>query len=304
MRKFASFLMFLLALLLWVQPAFADDPKAQAIIKQARAAIGGDEALNKLEGISIKGQYRRVLGERQMGGDRELDFQFPDKYLAEDAFNPGGMATAMISTRGLNGEQAWQGSSGGGGGMIFRIGTPGGAQATPEQMEAALRRVYRIEQTRYLLAMLVTPASSMALDYKYIGESDVEDIKADVIEVTGPDKFSVRLFFDQQSHIPLLLSYRAPKPRIMTMTRSAGQNPTPDQIKKAREDAEKSMHADSMDKPEEVDFFIRLTDHKKVNGVLLPFKFTFLTESEVSEEFEISKYQLNPPFKADRFQKH
>ena len=39
--------------------------------------------------------------------------------------------------------------------------------------------------------------------------------------------------------------------------------------------------------PEEVDFFIRLTDHRKVDGVMLPHKFTFLTESEVSEEFEI-----------------
>jgi hypothetical protein len=56
--------------------------------------------------------------------------------------------------------------------------------------------------------------------------------------------------------------------------------------------------------PEEVDFFIRLTDHKKVDGVMLPHKFTFLTESEVSEEFEISKYQVNPQFNADKFQKN
>ncbi len=49
---------------------------------------------------------------------------------------------------------------------------------------------------------------------------------------------------------------------------------------------------------------IRLTDHKKVGGLMLPHKLTFLTESEVSEEFEISKYQVNPQFKADRFEKH
>ena len=56
--------------------------------------------------------------------------------------------------------------------------------------------------------------------------------------------------------------------------------------------------------PEEVDFFIRLSDHKKVDGLMLPFKLTFLTESEVSEEFEISKYQVNPQFKTDLFEKH
>jgi hypothetical protein len=237
-----------------------------------------------------------------MGGERELNIQMPDKYLVEDSFNPGGLSTAMVNTRGLNGDKAWTASSGGGGAMIFRMG-PGGQQMTPEQMEAALRRVYRIELTRYLLALIVTPPSSMTLDYKYLGPSEVEDLTADVLEVTGPDKFSVRIFFDQKSHVPLLLSYRGPKPRIMTMTRPAGQNASPDQIKKAREDAEKKLADENMHPPEEADFFIRLTDHKKVNGLLLPFKFTYLTDTEVSEEFEISKYQINPQFKPDRFQK-
>jgi hypothetical protein len=118
-------------------------------------------------------------------------------------------------------------------------------------MEAALRRVYRIELTRYLLALIVTPPSSMTLDYKYLGPSEVEDLTADVLEVTGPDKFSVRIFFDQKSHVPLLLSYRGPKPRIMTMTRPAGQNASPDQIKKAREDAEKKLADENMHPPEE-----------------------------------------------------
>lgn len=187
--------------------------------------------------------------------------------------------------------------------MMFRMG-PGGQQMTPEQMEAALRRVYRTELTRFLLALMVTPPSSMALEYKYLGPSEVEDLTADVLEVSGPDKFSARIFFDQKNHLPLLLSYRGPKPRIMTMTRPAGgQNASPEQIKKAREEAEKKMVHEPMEKPEEVDFFIRLTDHKNVNGLLLPFKFTYLTDTEVSEEFEISKYQINPQFKPDKFQK-
>jgi hypothetical protein len=90
----------------------------------------------------------------------------------------------------------------------------------------------------------------------------------------------------------------------MTMTRQGGAKATADEIKKARDEAEKKMQAEAPAVPEEVDFFIRLSDHKKVDGVMLPYKFTFLTESEVSEEFEISKYQVNPQFKADKFQKN
>jgi hypothetical protein len=286
--------------LLFVANALADS-RAEEVLKQAREAIGA-ERLQKLEGLHINGQYRRVMGERQMAGDREISILLPNKYLVEDAMSMGGMSTSIINTRGLNGERAWSGSSGGGN-MIIRFGSgPGGAQLTPEQMEAAQRRMYQAEFSRYLLATILTP--SFPVEYKYAGESDVEDTPADVVDVTGPDKFSARIFFDKKTHLPLLLSYRGPKPRTITMTREGGGPRSPEDIKKARDEAEKKMQAEGPAVPEEADFYIRLTDHKKVDGLMLPHKFTFLTESEVSEEFEISKYQVNPQFKADKFQKH
>jgi len=293
----------LILVLLSAPAALADDAHAQQILKQARQAIGGEEQLQKIQGLQIKGQYRRTFGDRQMGGDREIDILLPNKYLVEDAMNSGGLSTAMINTRGLNGDKAWSGNSGGGG-MVFRIMGPGGQQASPEQMEEMQRRIYSAEFSRYLLAMILTPPPALAVEYKYVGESEVEDAQADVIDVSGPDNFAVRVFFDKQSHIPLLLSYRGPKPRVMTMTRQAGSGGTPEDMKKAREEAMKKMAGENPPAPEEVDFFIRLTDHKKVGGLMLPHKLTFLTESEVSEEFEISKYQVNPQFKADLFEKH
>ena len=296
----------LLALVLLFAPAALADSRAEEVLKLAREAIGGEEQLQKIEGLHINGQYRRMFGERQLGGDREISILLPNKYLVEDAMNAGGLATAMVNTRGLNGDRAWTGSSGGGGGggMVFRIAGPGGEQASPERMEAALRRIYNAEFSRYLLAMIITPPPSLAVEYKYAGESEVEDQQADVIDVTAPDKFSVRIFFDKKSHIPLLLSYRGPKPRIMTMTRQGGGNAKPEELKKRREEAEKKMTTEAPAAPEEVDFYIRLTDHKKVGSLVLPHKLTFLTENEVAEEFEISKYQVNPQFKADRFEKH
>ena len=287
-----------------VTNVLANDSRAEEVLKQAREAVGG-ERLQKIESIHINGQYRRVLGDRQMGGDREISISLPDKYLVEDSMSMGGMGTSMLNTRGLNGERTWTSSSGGGG-MVIRFGGggPGGAQLTPEQMEAAQRRMFQAEFTRYLMAMLLQPPSSLQVEFKYAGESDVDDLPVDVVEATGPDRFSMRLFFDKKTHLPLLLSYRGPKPRIMTMTRQGGARPNPEELKKARDEAEKKMQAEAPAVPEEVDFFIRLSDHKKVDGVMLPHKLTFLTDTEVSEEFEISKIQVNPQFKADKFEKH
>ena len=280
------------------------DPRADEILKQARAAAGGEEQLQKVQSLSIKGQYRRFFGEHEIAGDREINISLPDKYLVEDASNPGGLSTAMIMTRGLNGDHAWTGSGGGGGGMFFRMAGPGGKDIPPEQIEAIQKKQFGLEFTRYLLAILIMPPPSLAVEFKYAGESHVEDAKADVIEVTGPDKLAVRLFFDKQTHLPLLLSYRGNKPRIMTAFKmSTDKNAKPDEAAKSREEAMKKMASEPMQKPEEVDFFIRLADYKRVNGLSLPHKFTFLTESDVSEEFEISKYQLNAQFKSDKFEK-
>ena len=305
MRKLAFLILAAAAFVVYTPPVLAVDARAEEILKQAREAVGGEQQLLKLEGLNLIGKYRRVFGERQMGGEREISISLPNKYNVEDSMNPGGMSTAMINTRTLNGDHAWTASSGGGGGMVFRMGGPGGAQATAEQMEAALKRSIQIEMARYLLALTLTAPESFAVEFKYAGESEVEDAKADVLDVTGPDKFAIRIFFDKESHLPLLLSYRGPKPRIMTMTRPAGSGGAkPEDIKKAREEAEKKLAEGPHDqKPEEADFYIRLTEHKKVGGLLLPHKFTFLTDNDVSEEFEVSKIQMNPQFKSDRFEK-
>src|SRR5215203_6031034 len=119
----------LLTLTLLCATTVLADSRAEEVLKQAREAIGGEEQLQKIQSLHINGQYRRAFGERQMAGDREISILLPNKYLVEDAMNAGGLSTSMINTRGLNGERAWSGSRGGGG-MVFRMGGPGGQEAT------------------------------------------------------------------------------------------------------------------------------------------------------------------------------
>lgn len=301
MRRVAIFCLMLSAFLISATTVYADQ-RAEAILKEVRAAIGGEELIQKIQSLAINAKYTRVLGDRQLSGEREISIGLPNQFLVEDAFTMGGLSTSMISTRGMNGESAWSSSSGGGGNMVIRMGGPGGAQASPEQMEAMFRQQYAAEMARYLLATLA--ATPIAGEFKYVGDSDVDGAPADVLEVSGPNKVAIRIFVDKNTHLPLLLSYRGPKPRIVTMNRTGGAPRTDEEIRKVREEAEKKANAENPAVPEQVDFFIRIENHKKVNGLVLPHKLTFLTDTEVSEEVEISKYQLNPQFKADKFQKH
>src|ERR1043166_2796355 len=80
-------LLLLLCLVLLIAPAAlaTDDARAQEILKQARQAVGGEDQLQKIQGLEIKGKYTRTFGDRQMGGDREISIQLPNQYLVEDA---------------------------------------------------------------------------------------------------------------------------------------------------------------------------------------------------------------------------
>ena len=56
------------------------------------------------------------------------------------------------------------------------------------------------------------------LTFTYAGEAEAPEGKADVIDVKGEGDFAVRLFVDQKTHMPLMLSWMDKEPLVMTMT--------------------------------------------------------------------------------------
>src|SRR5499425_811198 len=94
--------------------------KAQRLINQARAALGGD----KLKSLSVTGNYRRTLGQMEMAGEVSYDLLLPDKMMKTETMSPApSLEITRVET--LNGDDVWedqQQRGGGGGMMIFRRG--------------------------------------------------------------------------------------------------------------------------------------------------------------------------------------
>ena len=57
---------------------------------------------------------------------------------------------------------------------------------------------------------------SLNAQYTYAGEAESPDGKAYVIDVKNADDFAARLFIDQKTHLPLMVTYKGPQPRMMT----------------------------------------------------------------------------------------
>ena len=269
--------------------------RARTLINQARAKMGGD----KLNSLSVTCNYRRTLGGREMSGEVNYDLILPDKMMKTETMNPmPGLELTRIET--INGDDVWedqQQRGGGGGMMIFRRG-PGGPGVDPQKAQDMMRQGVRSDFARLLIGWLLTTPSSFPVEFSFAGEAESPDGKADVLEAKGPGGFAARLFLDQKTHYPLMLTYNGKKPRIMTQTAAPGAPRNPEEMEKRM----KEMEAEAAKQPD-VEFRIYLSDYREVNGVSFPHKLARSIENEVNEELEIKTVKINPQFKPEKFVK-
>ena len=204
-------------------PLSAQD-RVAGIVAATRKALGGEDKLTALKGLSAEGAFRRSMGGREMDGSIALTIARPDRYKRVEEMSMGGMVggPSIERTSVLNGTTAWddmqnRGGMGGGMQMVLRTGpgpgvTPGGAAGpTPEQMNEIRVRRMRVELQR-LSAALLADAGTTWID---AGIAESPDGKADILEAKEETGRTLRLFIDQGTHMPPMIQYQDPKPMVM-----------------------------------------------------------------------------------------
>jgi len=267
----------------------AGDVKAEELLKQARASLGGEAKLSKVQGLSCAGTVQRAIGDRQVTGDITIDLQLPDKLLRSDSISPMGDAALVVTEQGINGDQLLRHSK--------TLNTPPGAvirvplaPAHGSDGETQGLRNSRADLARLMLAMLVAAPASVPLEFKYAGEAESPDGKADVIDVTGPSSFAAKLFLDKTHHRPLMLAYRGVAPRVVMQMQRGGPPP-----------AAATQAGPSPAAQDQVDITMFLDDYKAVEGVMLPHHITRSVDGQPHEEMVFTTIKVNPVFKADTF---
>lgn len=265
-----------------------DPARASYLIEQARLAIGG-AALEKVTSLSAVGTFQRTAGEHQMSGETSIELQLPDKFLRTEMMSPFGDAT-VTRQEGVNGNELLRHSASSGGGMIV-MREPEGPAA-----EAAMLRSMRAEMARLMIVWLLAPPPDASFEFSYAGEAEAADGRADVLDIRGNEGFAARLFLDQRTHLPLMLSYRGNPPRMVISANRAGGPHSPDRIREGQEIARARVPADA-----EIQLF--LEDYKRAEGLLLPHRMSRSIDGEPNEELTITKFVANPPFKPEMFLK-
>lgn len=285
----------------------ASDP-----VQKVRAALGGEDAIEKVKAIAAKGTFRREMGQRQLEGTLTLTIERPDRmHRSEEMEMPGGASVERITA--LAGDTSWddtqnRGGMGGGIQMQMAMRGPNGEQASPEQMAQMRTRRMKVELERWMLALFA--ASDQPLSAA--GVAEAPEGKADVLETNDERGQPVRLFADQQSGMPLMITYQESRPRMMVAGGpggpggargggQGGQRPSPEEIQRRMEAERARLQAEGPPPPTTVTLF--LADYKEVRGVKLPHRITESIDGKPVMEWTIEKFEVNPKIKADLFEK-
>jgi outer membrane lipoprotein-sorting protein len=287
----------------------AQTPAAQAaqVLQQARAAIGSEAQLKTLTGLSASITSRRTIGGLHLERDLEYDILLPDKMRRRESRQPFTQVTVMQD------EEA----------ITYNVPNPvsGGGDLLRENSndpQAQVRR--RADFARMLLGLLLTTPYAAEVEYSYVGEHKEPDGTAEMIDVTGPEGFTVRLYIDRQTHRLLALSYRAKQlsHAMRAVARlggnAAAQRPareakklTPEQQAQqqverwAETEKRRKQFEEALAQAPEVEYRWEFSEHKSVKGLTLPHRLTRSEAGYEYEEWEISAFRLNPKFTAASF---
>jgi hypothetical protein len=311
--------------------------KGAAILAEARKALGGDDKLAAIKAVQARGTVRRAAGEINLEGDLDLSIELPGKYLRKESIILGGGGQGLDRVEGLNGTEAWEEIKFGGGvnfgdggdGGDFRgnrgggqpagqaAARPGQTPADPEQAKQQMLIMRQTEVTRVLLAMLLTTDQPV----RWIGTAVTPQATAEVLEIRTADGTPTRIMIDSKTSMPLMLQWTgiAQDPLAALAGRAGfgrrggrggrgGFGGFPGGGRQGGAQARGSapadtglVRADALAQPTALQMF--LSEYKTVNGVKLPHLMIRGAGDQVTEEWIIKNYRINPPFKPETFSK-
>ncbi len=239
----------------------------------------------------------------------------------------------------FNGSQFWsdQKSSNpdlinrmGGNRMAGMVGGASGGVGSAQSGQFSMDAYLQEEFARLLIVWLLTTPASLPVDFTYAGEAKAEGKTADVLDAKGPNRFTARLFIDQQTHQLLMLSYKAKSLDFNRGPQAAGQGgqgsaqgnrnaagnqgtqgnqnnqanrqanpPTPEELEKIRAEREKRAKEmqEAIANAPEVETRWVVSDYRNVSGINLPHHLVKSTQGQINEEIQIQKVKVNPSLK-------
>jgi hypothetical protein len=250
----------------WSMPVL--DQEDTSVLAAARAALGGS-ALEGVNSLCISGVARQSTGGKTLQSRQEMWIGLPDRYLA--------LRTLAISGRDYQTARGVKGRE-----LIEDRAARG-----PEDYKQALRRFHFLrtqrEATRMMASLLLTDRTPVPVAYAYAGTAKSRDGGlADVLDVKLGDGFSARLFMDQKTHLPLMMTFdELLWPSGYSVVDSGFKLP----------EMKLSPHV------------MYLSEHRRAGRLMIPHLIVQTVNGEPTERFQVEEVTINPKDIDDEFRR-
>ncbi|MGH9852749.1 MAG: hypothetical protein ACREBD_23175, partial [Blastocatellia bacterium] len=288
----------------------ADLTRARELIKLARAAIGGEESLGKIQTITASGKYRRfvryisvqspskiVEKEKALSGKMEFELALPDRFrrrVTGETLRGFGYSFAQI----VNGDKAWRDPP------LRPMPAYGDRRVIDvsdvERTEFIQATGAKQELTYFSMGWMLHTLPLYPLEMRYAGIVQTDSGPAHAIVALGQTGFSFAILLDVKTFAPTALAISFVENIQQTViVESAGFfDRRFMQETYARARAERRARAKP---PRHCEMFIRFSDRRPVDGVLLPFRVTTSLNGAVIEEMTMNEFEINREINPKKF---
>ena len=252
---------------------------ATPVLAKAREALGGEKKLTSIKTIIASGQTRQVRGDNLIPIVFEINIELPSKYSRRDE-TPA--VESGYSTNGFSGDDLIQLPQPTIPVMPAMPGRPGGPPPpTPEQIAAQLATQrknrasgYKQDFARLMLGLFAESTEAFPVKFEKFGIAESPQGKADVITVTGPNNFKANFLINQETHLPVMVSWTPPAPPA----RGGATPPAP------------------------VEQRLYFADYRDAGGVMWPHRLRRAAGADTTEETTFERFRLNAKIDPKKFE--
>jgi hypothetical protein len=284
--------------------------RAEELIKLARAAIGGEEVLSKIQTITATGKYNRFLKyvsvqsskkveekQKALPGKMEFEFALPDKFRRRiTASRLRGFDYSFAQV--VNGAEAWRDPplppiSSNSDRRVIDVGDV-------ERTEFIHATSAKQGLSFYSIAWLMLPLPGYPLKMSYQGLYRVGAESAHAISALGDSGFRFTLLLDMKTYAlkALAISFVEEIQPVILVDAVGFLSRRFMQETIARARAERKART----KPSQpYEMLMHFSDRRPINGALLPFRVTITLNGEVAEEMTMSAFEINRPINMKKF---
>lgn len=275
--------------------------RAKELIERARAAIGGEEVLSRIQTITANGKYHRFVKytsvqspkkveekRKALPGKMAFEFSLPDKFrrrITGSRLRGFDYSFAQV----VSGAEAWYDPP---------------PRPIPSNSDGRVIDVGDVERTAFIhatsakqqlsyysIGWLALPLPGYPLEMRYLGLYQLGAETAHAIGAEGKSGFRFTLLLDTKNYQPVAIAIsfvQMIQPNVVVEFVSIDRKFTQDTLARAR--AERIART----KPAQpCELVIRFSDRRPVNGVMLPFRVTTTLNGEVIEEMTMNQFEIN-----------